>query len=60
MKFGENDNAIGVWSMASPSTAKPQVQSLYHPWVLYPRGLYQNWSFWSYGKVSLVYVYETL
>ena len=42
MKFGDKDNTIGVWSMASPSTAKPQVQSLYHPWLLYPRGLYRN------------------
>ena len=42
MKFGDNDNAMWVLSIASPSTAKPQVQSLYHPWLLYPRGLYRN------------------
>ena len=42
MKFGDNYSAMGVWSFASPSTAKPQVQSLYHPWLLYPRGLFQN------------------
>ena len=42
MKFGDNDNAMGVWSIASSSTAKPHVQSLYHPWLLYPRGLYRN------------------
>ena len=43
MKCGDNDNAKGVWSIASPSTAKSQVQSLYHPWLLYTRGLNQNW-----------------
>ena len=42
MKDGDNDNAIGVWSIASPSTAKPQVQSQYHPWLWSPRGLYRN------------------
>ena len=42
MKLGDNDKAMGVWSIASPSTTKPQVQSLYHPWLLYPRGLYRN------------------
>ena len=42
MKFGDNDNAIGVWSIASPSTAKSQVQSLYHPWLWSPRGRYRN------------------
>ena len=42
MKLGDNDNAIGVWSIASPSTAKSQVQSLYHPWLWSPRGLYRN------------------
>ena len=42
MKFGDNDNAIGVWSIASPTTAKSQVQSLYHPWLFNPRGLYRN------------------
>ena len=41
MKFGDNDNAMGVSSIASPPTAKPQVQSLYHPWLWSPRGLYQ-------------------
>ena len=43
MKFGDNDNAIGVWSIASPSTAKSQVQSQYHPWLWSPQGLYRNW-----------------
>ena len=43
MKFGDNNNAMLVLSIASPSTAKSQVQSLYHPWLLYPRGLNQNW-----------------
>ena len=43
MKFGDNNNAMLVLSIASPSTAKPQVQSLYHPWLWSPRGLYQNW-----------------
>ena len=42
MKFGENDNAMGLWSIASPSTAKSQFQRLFHPWLLYPRGLYRN------------------
>ena len=39
MKFGDNDNAMWVLSIASPSTAKPHVQSLYHPWLWSPRGL---------------------
>ena len=43
MKFGDNDNAMWVLSIASPSTVKPQVQSLYHPWLWSPRGLYRNW-----------------
>ena len=42
MKFGDNDNAMGVWSIASPSTAKSQVQSLYHPWLWSPQGLYRK------------------
>ena len=42
MKFVDNDNAMGVSSIASPSTAKSQVQSLYHPWLWYPRGLYRK------------------
>ena len=42
MKFGDNHNAMGVWSIASPSTAKPHVQSLYHPWLLYTRGRYRK------------------
>ena len=49
MKFGDNDNAMGVWSIASPSTAQPQVQSLHHPWLWSPRGLYrklENFKLW--------------
>ena len=42
MKFGDKDNAMGVWLIASSSTAKPQVQSLYHPWLCSPRGLYRT------------------
>ena len=42
MKFVDNDNAMGVSSIASPSAAKSQVQSLYHPWLWYPRGLYRK------------------
>ena len=42
MKLGDNDNAIGVWSIASPSTAQPQVQSLQHPWLWSPQGLYRT------------------
>ena len=42
MKFGDNDNAMWVLLIASPSTAKPQVQSLYHRWLWSPRGLYQH------------------
>ena len=42
MKFGDNDNAMWVLSIPSPSTANPQVQSLYHPWLWYPRGRYRN------------------
>ena len=42
MKLGDNDNAIGVWSIASPSTAKSQVQSQYHPWLWSPQGLYRK------------------
>ena len=42
MKFGDNDNAMWVLLIASPSIAKPQVQSQYHPWLWSPRGLYRN------------------
>ena len=42
MKFGDNDNAMGVWSIASPCTTKQQVQSLYHPWLWSPQGLYRR------------------
>ena len=42
MKFGDNDNAMGVSLIASPCTIKPQVQSLYHPWLWSPGGLYRN------------------
>ena len=43
MKFGDNDNAMWVLLIASPCTTKPQVQSLYHPWLWSPGGLYRNW-----------------
>ena len=42
MKFGDNDNTMGVWSIASPSNAKSQVQSQYHPWLWSPQGLYRK------------------
>ena len=42
MKFGDKDTAMGVWWFASPSTAKSQVESLYHPWLWSPRGLYRK------------------
>ena len=58
MIFGDNDNAMGVWSIASSSTAKSQVQSLcIHGYGL-PGVSTQNWSFWRNGKVSLVYIHE--
>ena len=43
MKFGDKHNPMGVWSIASPSTAKTQVQSLHHPWLWSPQGLYRKW-----------------
>ena len=39
MKFGDNDNAMGV------GYGTPEVST-------------ESWSFWSYGKVSLVFVHE--
>ena len=52
MKFGDNNNAMGVSSIASPCTIIPQVQSLYHPWLWSPGGLYRNWEL--VHEISLV------
>ena len=58
MKLGDNDNAMryGRLQVLLPPNHKFRAYSI-HGYGL-PEVSTEIWSFWSYGKVSLVYVHE--